>query len=417
MVWSVLIHHAIREYSFSRLEALCQQHKVEQRFREIIKHEDTAWLTSAMLWTLSLMAATLWTAQGVLTRWFSHSRSGVVAGTFFLLSVILVLMLLWLPARMFSESILCWSWPALRPLVMINESFTRLLQAVQQAWERWLCRHHPEETESETIDEDLRTVVDEGRREGVIEKSTGAIIERVVQFQHREVGAIMTPRTEMFCISADTSLEETRIQLLESGHSRVPVIGESTDDVLGILYAKDLLRALDPHQTPQTQPMTLRELIRQPLYVPEHTRIPALLELLRREHVHIAIVSDEYGGVAGLVTMEDVLEEIVGDIADEYDEATESQLIRTIDDHTWDVDATVHVAELNQQFGWELPEDEHYDTVGGLVFSRFGRMPLSGESIDIAGMRFTVISTDQRRMRRLRIERDSLQASTSTTET
>ena len=132
-----------------------------------------------------------------------------------------------------------------------------------------------------------------------------------MQLQDEDVGAIMTPRTEMDCVSADLTLEEARKQLIESGHSRMPVIGDSTDDVLGILYAKDLLNALAPAKNGQTISV-LRDIIRDPVFVPITTAIPSLLELMKRQKIHISNDHDEYGGVAGLVTMEDILEEIVG---------------------------------------------------------------------------------------------------------
>src|SRR5262249_2977933 len=175
------------------------------------------------------------------------------------------------------------------------------------------------------VGDEIRAVVDEGRREGVIESDAGQMIHRVMELQDEDVAAIMTPRTEMFCIDVESSLDEARLKLIESGHSRVPVIGESTDDILGLLYAKDFLKAVGPHRSGDPIPV-LRDLLREPVYVPVTTQIPALLELLKRKKVHIAIVLDEYGGVAGLVTMEDILEEIVGEIADEFDDEFEQQI-------------------------------------------------------------------------------------------
>jgi CBS domain containing-hemolysin-like protein len=215
----------------------------------------------------------------------------------------------------------------------------------------------------------------------------------------------MTPRTDMICIDVDASLEEARQELLESGHSRVPVIGESTDDIIGILYAKDLLKALEPQRKPGEPIPILRDIVREPLHVPITIRIPALLELLKREHVHIAIVSDEYGGVAGLVTMEDVVEEIVGEIDDEYDAKQARSTIAVISDTVAEVDTRVHLDDLNAQFDYELPEDASVDTIGGFVFGLVGRVPVVGETIDWKHLRFTVLAADQRRATRLRIEK------------
>jgi CBS domain containing-hemolysin-like protein len=227
-----------------------------------------------------------------------------------------------------------------------------------------------------------------------------------MQLQDEDVGAIMTPRTEMDCVSADLTLEEARVQLIESGHSRIPVIGDSTDDVLGILYAKDLLKAVAPTRTGHAIPV-LRDIIRDPTFVPITTAIPSLLELMKRQKVHIAIVHDEYGGVAGLVTMEDILEEIVGEIADEYDEVQLPDEIRELNESAVEVSARVRLDELNRRFDYGLPEDDEFDTVGGFVFSQKGSMPSQGETLDWHNLRLTVLNADARKLNRLRIDRIS----------
>ena len=213
----------------------------------------------------------------------------------------------------------------------------------------------------------------------------------------------MTPRTDMDCVLADCTLEEARQQLIESGHSRMPVIGDSTDDVIGILYAKDLLKALEPQRTGGPIPV-LRDIIREPVYVPLTTRIPAMLELMKRQKIHIAMVHDEYGGVAGLVTMEDILEEIVGEIGDEYDEEQAQDEIRPESAGVVEVDARTRLDEINRECDYDLPESDDFDTVGGFVFSQFGRMPTAGEILDWQQLRFTVLEADARRIQRLRIE-------------
>ena len=207
----------------------------------------------------------------------------------------------------------------------------------------------------------------------------------------------------------DLTLEEARQQLIESGHSRIPVIGDSTDDVLGILYAKDLLKALAPTRSGQAIPV-LRDIIREPVFVPITTAIPSLLELMKREKVHIAIVHDEYGGVAGLVTMEDILEEIVGEIADEYDEEQVGDEIHELDEKSVEVSARVRLDELNRRFDFGLPEDGEFDTIGGFVFAQKGSMPSAGESFGWQKLLFTIINADARMVKRLRIDRDATAA-------
>ena len=190
--------------------------------------------------------------------------------------------------------------------------------------------------------------------------------------------------------------------MLQAGHSRIPVIGETTDDILGILYAKDLLRHIDGVNGRQ---LTLKEIVREPFYVPEATGIDKLLEMMKRERVHMAIVVDEYGGVAGLVSMEDILEEIVGEIVDEYDAAEETGIV-TVGPDIIDVDSRVHIGDLNEQFQLDLPEDADYETVGGFVFRQLGRIPTDGDEFTWGRLRVTVKKADKRRIHKIRLQRD-----------
>jgi CBS domain containing-hemolysin-like protein len=259
---------------------------------------------------------------------------------------------------------------------------------------------------------EIRSVVDEGKREGVLEPEAGTMIHRVMELQEEDTAAIMTPRTEMNCISVDSTLEEARTRLLELGHSRIPVIGETTDDIIGILYAKDLLKHLN---STNDKTVKLADIVREPFYVPETTGIANLLETLKRKRVHLAIVVDEYGGVAGLVTMEDVLEEIVGEIVDEYD-AMEGTGIQSTGPNVTEVEARVHIDDLNEQFDYGLPEDSDYDTIGGFVFTQLGRVPEPNDSLTWNLLRITVLEADKRKIGKLRIEVDHTLASAASEE-
>jgi CBS domain containing-hemolysin-like protein len=199
-------------------------------------------------------------------------------------------------------------------------------------------------------------------------------------------------------IEVGCSLNEARRLLLECGHSRIPLVDGSPDEIVGILYARDLLEALSEEEPKKS----LREIVRTPFYVPETTTIDALLESMKRERLHLAIVLDEYGGVTGLVTMEDILEEIVGDIADEFDEREES-LYHVVDTHTLSVDARMHLDELNDLFDLNLPDDQDFDTIGGLVFSELGRIPKQGERLEVEGLRILVLAASERKISRLEL--------------
>jgi putative hemolysin len=410
--WSALGCDALREFSYSRLEVLCSKRAVPHRFGQILKQQGQALLALEFLLTMSTLGlATIlcswigWPAVDADQSLFGGAAQFVLQYAFFAaLAFIAADLLPWTIARVASEQFLCKFWPVIQGLQTILMPLLWFATQLDRSAHRLAGRTELETDDTSKIEEEIRSVVEEGEREGVLESGSTAMIQRVMQLQDEDVGAIMTPRTEMDCVSADLTLEEARQQLIESGHSRIPVIGDSTDDVLGILYAKDLLKALAPARTGHTIPV-LRDIIREPVFVPITTAIPSLLELMQRQKVHIAIVHDEYGGVAGLVTMEDILEEIVGDISDEYDEEQLADDVRELNDSAVEVSARVRLDELNRRFDYGLPEDGEFDTVGGFVFSQKGSMPSPGESFDWNKLRLTVLNADARVVKRLRIDR------------
>ena len=416
--WSALGCDALREFSYSRLEELCEKRGVANRFGEILKKQGEALLALEFLLTMSTLglAAVLcyWIGwpnqapQGNESLQSSPANSQlqfILNYAFFAaLAFVAADLLPWTIARVASERFLCTYWPGIEFLQTILTPLLWIALQLDRYAHRITGRTELETDDTSKIEEEIRSVVEEGEREGVLESGSTAMIQRVMQLQDEDVGAILTPRTEMDCVSADLTLEEARQQLIESGHSRMPVIGDSTDDVLGILYAKDLLKALAPTRNGHTIPV-LRDIIREPVFVPMTTAIPSLLELMKRQKIHIAIVHDEYGGVAGLVTMEDILEEIVGEISDEYDDEQVNDDIRELNPTTVEVSARVRLDELNRRFDFELPEDGEFDTVGGFVFAQKGSMPSSGESFTWHKLLFTVLNADARVVKRLRIER------------
>ena len=209
---------------------------------------------------------------------------------------------------------------------------------------------------------------------------------------------IMVPRPQMEFIRADASLEDILPQIIRSGHSRYPVIGETADDVLGILLTKDLLPQI---LEDNADDFDVRSLLRQTVVVPESKRLNVLLREFRENRNHMAIVIDEYGGIAGLVTIEDVLEEIVGEIEDETDE-TEDQFIRRISDDDFFIRALTPIEDFNDYFDVEFSDDE-FDTIGGLVMHAFGHVPTRNEITQIEGFEFKVINADQRKIHSLRL--------------
>jgi magnesium and cobalt transporter len=226
-----------------------------------------------------------------------------------------------------------------------------------------------------------------------------SMIEGVLGVSEATVREIMIPRAQMDCVSIEDEVPEFIPIVVETRHSRFPVIGESKDDVIGLLLAKDLLNY---YTTPEA--FTLRGTLRPAVFVPESKRLNVLLREFRANRNHIAIVVDEYGGVSGLVTIEDVLEQIVGDIEDEYDfDESEDDIIPEASGK-YRVKSKTEIADFNQQFGTAFADDE-FDTVGGLVLRAFGRLPKRGEATTMEGLRFRVLRADSRRLHTLQVER------------
>ncbi len=245
--------------------------------------------------------------------------------------------------------------------------------------------------------EELKLIVERGGEEGILEAEEEQMISAVIELGERRVHEVMVPRTDMSALPVTAGLDEVIDTIIGEGHSRIPVFEKTIDKVVGILYAKDLL----PFLKGEDRQPDLRTLLRMPLFVPESMSIDDLLHQLQRRKVHIAIVLDEYGGTAGLVTIEDLLEEIVGDIQDEYD--VEEPMTERLPDGSARVDGRAAVDDLAELFDVDLGslEDvDEYDTVGGLVYHRIGGVPRPGDKVELEeqGLTLTVESTEGRRV-------------------
>lgn len=241
--------------------------------------------------------------------------------------------------------------------------------------------------------DELVTLLKEACEQGMIDADALAMMEGAIKVSETQVRDAMIPRSQMIVVHNDSELDEFLPQILESGHSRFPVIGEDKDEVVGILMAKDLL----PHLASGGEQFDLAETIRTAVVIPESKRLNLLLRDFRSSRNHMAIVVDEYGGVSGLITIEDVLEEIVGEIDDEYDEQEEA-LILPLDENRYQVQALTPIDELNDMFDSDLSDDD-YGTVGGLLLAEFGRVPEHGDMVVLDDrFEFRVIQADNRRI-------------------
>ncbi len=280
-----------------------------------------------------------------------------------------------------------------RPIVALLTSTTRTIARALGA---------EVSAEAQITAEELRLIVERGGEQGILEAEEEQMINAVIELGDRRLHQVMVPRVDIIGLQANSTFDAAIDLIIEGGHSRVPVYETSVDDVVGILYAKDLLPFL---KSDATRRPALRSLLRTPVFVPESLSIDDLLHEFQRRKVHMAIVLDEYGGTAGLVTIEDLLEEIVGEIQDEYD--VEEPLVEIIDEDHVRVDGRASIEDLLDiwDIRAELEDQDEYDTVGGLVYHRIGGIPQPGDEVRLDGLHLTVESTDGRRVAKVLVDR------------
>jgi len=409
-----LLCFSLRDFSRRRLEEICHSHNKLDRFGVILRSHQQCLLLAELLLLVMVLVATWLAARTQHFGDMSHPDSAdwqVIAAwitrvTAVLVSAATILVAVpWTLARVIGESYLYHIWPVLSVISRLGTPIWQAALRLDLIAHRVFGLPEPDsEAAASLLTEELLTVVDESRREGVIQSNASTMIHRVVDLQTEDVAAIMTPRTDMVTINADTTLIDALPEMISNGFSRVPVIRDGIDDIVGILYARDLLAFNVGTNGGHDQ--TVGDVARDVLYAPESQGIGDLLEAMRQQKVHMAIVVDEYSGVSGLVTLEDILEEIVGEISDEYDHKDET-LWREHSDGRTDVDARFHLDDLNEEFGYTFPEDEEFDTIGGFVLSCFGRIPAAGESEFWSDLKLTVLEADERHIIKVRIEGES----------
>ncbi len=280
--------------------------------------------------------------------------------------------------------------PLVHVLTAITNSIARMLGAGEQS-------------QDVMSTEELKILVERGGQQGILEAEEEQMIHAVIELGDQRVHEVMVPRIAMVTLAATASMEQAIDVVIEEGHSRIPVYEETIDEIVGILYAKDLLPFL---KASVEQRPSLRSILRTPVFVPESMSVDDLLHEFQRRKVHIAIVLDEYGGTAGLATIEDLLEEIVGEIQDEYDE--EEPLIVRISDDEARIDGRADVDDLAELFNTNLglEDADEYDTVGGLIYHRLGTVPKPGDQVEIDGLTLTVETTDGRRVGKVLVVRE-----------
>jgi putative hemolysin len=275
----------------------------------------------------------------------------------------------------------------LSPLVRLLAPFVP-----SEAFER-----HEEGEDDAASDEEIEAFIDVGTREGILEPQEGEWLWGIVGFGDTQARSVMTPRIDMVCAPVESPLDVLADRFVESGHSRIPVYEDSIDHIIGILHIRDVLRALRAPAPP-----AVRDMLKPPLFIPETKPLGELLKELQARFQQVALVVDEYGGTAGLVTVEDLLEEIVGEIMDEH-EALAAEL-EPLENGGYRLDGRAHIELLDELFGVEI-EDPEYETVAGLIFSELGYVPQVGETVETHGLRFTVEAVADRRIQTVRVDR------------
>ncbi|MCC7084297.1 MAG: HlyC/CorC family transporter [Pirellulales bacterium] len=398
---------SLRDFSRSKLRDRLRSRGQEPRYDQILENSKRAELGAESLRVIASAAAVLAAAASM---WESHAGAASLPQTLAVIiaqmlagATILWLAIVWFPtavAGVWAEPFLARTWPLWKASGKILGPSVIGARLVQQALHRLTGKKKPTLTEEE-LEAEIREVVSEGQREGLLEEDAREMIESVIALGEVVVSEIMTPRTEVISMSADLSWSEALHTIISSGHTRIPVYGKSRDHVVGILHIKDLLPELMREQPAARKPIV--GLLRPPFFVPETKAVDELLQEFQHSRSHIAVVLDEFGGVSGVVTIEDVLEEIVGEISDEHDEAA-GDGFKSRGENKFEAFARMKIYEINQRLGTGLPEDADYGTIGGLVFHELGRIPHAGEALVAHGVRIEVLEATRRRINRVLIE-------------
>ncbi len=426
--WAILIatalscffaacNYALLGFSRRRLQELLEARGLEHRLVTLDDRRDGLMLMTGLFRTicnLALLLAmiALFAPPNEPHRWTQLLSAFLISGL--IIAVVgVAIPVSW--SRYGAEALLARALPLLNVLYIGMTPIMAVLHLFDPVIRRLLGVPLPEEgDDAPAAEQEILDAVSEGEKSGLVDQSQKEMIEAVVEFPNLTVDQVMTPRTEVEGVPLGSSLPEVKRIVAEVGHSRIPVYEDDLDHIVGILYVKDLVPLLGEALTE----LDIRKYLREAIFVPETKTVRDLFKQFKQSNVHIAIVLDEYGGTAGLVTIEDILEEIVGDIRDEYEKKEDARPgITRLDDHNWEVAARVYVDDFNSELGVEIPDEEDYDTLGGFVFATLGHIPAAGETFDFGGLRFTVTNAEKTRVNTLRVEqlqRDEVPASEAT---
>jgi len=398
------LNYALRDLSRSALEEALAIRGKSHRLDRIMAVRHDVSLVAAMIRLVANIALAALTMYA-LNNWFEGKIDPlwVLAITIVTASPLLLVFSITLPhawARYGGEGMVARFWLTIEVLYRILFPLIRLMAALDELVRR-VAGVSPLD-EPEEAREDILDIVSDSAAEGAVDAEQMKMIAGVISFHTLQVGQIMTPRTDIIALDINASLREVRESTMKDGVSRVPVYEGTLDNIVGVLYAKDLLTLLaNDSGTPVV--FDIRKVMHPPMFIPRTKTLGELLREFRRQQIHMAIVLDEYGGTSGLVTTEDIVEEIVGDIQDEYEKAEPAALTR-INETTVEVDGKVSLLELNRSLDISLPEDREFQTIGGYVVHALGTIPARGATLEADGLRLHVLEADPRRVKKIRLE-------------
>lgn len=361
--------------------------------------QHAAILATALVRTLMRMAIYIFVLAAIINLksqavvvWRDLIVSGLIAAIAIWFSTIVLGTAI---ARHCGISVIAASLPLLHAITIACRPFTKAGDVIDSLFHRLIGARDPQ-----LLEQDILQTIEDSHREGAIDVQSAEILENVVEFTNKEVSQVMTPRAEIEGIEYTDDLGAVREFILHAGHSRIPVYRQTVDNIVGILYLKDLIRYLGE----EPDRFKLSEHLRQPIVVPETKPVRELLNVFQHGEVHLAIVIDEFGSTAGLVTIEDVLEEIVGDIRDEHEpHEADRPTFKSIDDTHIEVDGRFRIDELNARLHLNIPEEGDYDTIAGLMLWHFGRVPSPGEGFEAGNARFTALAATPTHVQRVGI--------------
>jgi CBS domain containing-hemolysin-like protein len=400
-LFTIAFRAALLNASLARLLALREEMEVKVNRGVSLLHSPQEWLAASNLLQLltrflgaslllALFAPQAWTVPSVMVE------MGIL-----LLAAVVVFWLEWAVEVVVTRHPEVWSMrlaPYVRSLTVVLTPLLLLPLAFGRR------KGEAQEPVSTVTEEELKSMVDAGHEGGVLEGDERQMIYSIFELGDTLVREIMLPRIYINALEVSTPLSEAVDVLIKSGHSRMPVYTESVDNILGLLYAKDLLRVWRMGE----QIDSLHSLLRPATFIPEAKKVDELLEEMQTGHVHMAMVVDEYGGIAGLVTLEDIFEEIVGEIQDEYDQSEEAPYVQ-VGEGEYVFQGKVDLRDFNEVMGSQLPTEET-ETLGGFIYERVGRVPTSGESLQVGDISLTIEQVTGRRIRKVRAKKQSAEA-------